>query len=439
MIPKYILVLFLLILIDYSAGIIIEKSIGSTRKFYLIVSLLANLGLLSIFKYYNFFGENISNAISLLFGHDVRIPRSNLILPIGLSFHTFQSMSYTIEVYFKRVKAERHLGIYALYVLYFPQMVAGPIERPQNILPQLHNRQWFSIENATSGLRLILLGLVKKVLVADNLARVVDAIYTHPQGQSGFALLIATYFFAIQIYCDFSGYSDIARGSSQFFGINLMQNFNSPYFARSINDFWGRWHISLSTWFRDYLYIPLGGNRVSKFRHSANLMLVFLVSGLWHGANWTYVIWGALHGSYLVMALQFKRFFGRFSFNETPIVIFLNWLITFHLVSFAWIFFRANSVNDATYIIRRIFTNSCKLQYESSISADESGGPEQLKFYLALAFLFLIFDFATRSSIVTQLWFRAPAPFRWTGYVCAILAIVIGGRFAATQFIYFQF
>lgn len=346
LIPKYVVILFFLILVDYFAGIWIAEAKGRRRKQFLILSLGVNVGILALFKYNGFFVENIN----VLLGSQRFNPWS-MALPIGLSFHTFQSMSYTIEVYRGTVKPERNLWTYALYVMFYPQLVAGPIERPQNLLPQLHERHRFDRDRFWLGLRMMAFGLYKKIFIADVLAIFVDQVYNDPTRYSGWPLICATYAFSIQIFCDFSGYTDIARGAAKVMGFDLMVNFNMPYLSRSISEFWSRWHISLSTWFRDYLYIPLGGNRVSKPRWYMNLMVVFLVSGFWHGAKWTFVAWGLIHGIYLVTALLTESF--RAKLPRPPAL--LSIFITFNLVSFAWIFFRANSMADSLYIVTHLF------------------------------------------------------------------------------------
>jgi len=295
LVPKYILILFFLIAVDYTAGLLIERAPPEKRRLYLLCSLLANVLVLSIFKYFNFINANVGGVIEALGGR-WSLPNLNIILPIGLSFHTFQSISYVIEVYRGRQKAERNLGKYALYVLFYPQLVAGPIERPQNLLHQFDEPHRFDYARVTDGLKLMVWGLFKKVVIADRLAVAVDLVYNNPTSYSGWPLVVATYFFAIQIYCDFSGYTDMARGAAQVMGFRMMENFRAPYLATSIGEFWRRWHISLSSWFRDYVYIPMGGNQVPRWRWYANLMAVFLLSGLWHGASWTFVIWGGLHG-----------------------------------------------------------------------------------------------------------------------------------------------
>jgi D-alanyl-lipoteichoic acid acyltransferase DltB (MBOAT superfamily) len=294
-VPIYLGILALTIVIDYFAGIYLERFQGGAKKIFLGCSLLANLGVLAIFKYYFFFTDNV-NALSSYFSIPIHFPVLNILLPIGLSFHTFQAMSYTIEVYRGKQKAERNFGIYSLYVMFYPQLVAGPIERPQNLIHQFYEKHVWDTVRVKLGLLQMMQGFFKKVVIADRLALVVDPAYANLSNQSTLNLIIASIFYSFQIYCDFSGYSDIAIGASKVMGFKLMNNFNAPYTAKSIPDFWRRWHISLSSWFKDYVYFSLGGNRVSVPRWYVNIMIVFILSGFWHGASWNFVIWGALHG-----------------------------------------------------------------------------------------------------------------------------------------------
>jgi alginate O-acetyltransferase complex protein AlgI len=353
--PVYILILGFTIVIDYFAGIFLEKLQGKNRKIFLIASLIANIGVLAVFKYYNFLNQNLGELLGI-FGHQSPMPVLKILLPIGLSFHTFQAMSYTIEVYRNHVKAERNFGLYALYVMFYPQLVAGPIERPQNLLPQLHSKHDFNFEEFKAGLMQMAFGFLKKVVIADRLALVVDDIYGNVSMQNGSTLVVATFFYAFQIYCDFSGYSDIAIGAARIMGIKLMTNFNAPYFSKSISEFWKRWHISLSTWFKDYLYISLGGNRVSIPRWYFNLLIVFLISGLWHGANWTFIVWGGLHGFYMLSGIWKNKLLKLLKIRESRsfLMKILNISATFMLVCFAWIFFRATNFAHALQIIRKI-------------------------------------------------------------------------------------
>lgn len=434
-IPVYILILFFTIIIDYIAGLMIEKAQGRRRKAFLVMSIVANVGVLAVFKYYNFFATNINDLLQHwnITTHDV--PLLSILLPIGLSFHTFQAMSYTIEVYRGNQKAEKHFGIYALYVMFYPQLVAGPIERPQNMLHQFHEKHYFNPDNISNGLKLMLWGFFMKVVVADRLAIYVNSVYNHPGEHSGTSLLLGTLFFTFQIYCDFAGYSLIALGSAKCMGFKLMTNFNRPYFSRSISEFWSRWHISLSTWFKDYLYIPLGGNRRGIPRTYFNLFFVFLVSGFWHGANWTFIIWGALNGFYLIFAMITKNF--RSSFTQAIGLSRVPWLnnwiqiaITFALCAFAWIFFRANTVSDAFLIIKKIAVDHGSLFSDNSVF---------MHAFFGLSILFLV--------EISQEYFREGLPVfsnrnvfaRYCFYVALVTAIILFGVFDGGQFIYFQF
>jgi alginate O-acetyltransferase complex protein AlgI len=428
-IPVYILVLFLTIIVDYTAGIFIEKATGSRRKMFLVLSIVTNLGVLAFFKYYNFFIGNVNDLLYRAHIHAETLPYLDIILPIGLSFHTFQAMSYTIEVYRGNQKAEKHLGIYSLYVMFFPQLVAGPIERPQHMIHQFREKKYFDPVLAVSGIQQMLFGLFKKVVVADALGRYVDSIYNHWEVNTGFTLLFATYAFAFQIYCDFSGYTDIAQGAARVMGFRLMDNFNLPYFARSVTEFWRRWHISLSTWLRDYLYISLGGNRQGKWNTYRNLMITMLLGGLWHGASWTFIVWGALNGIYL--CVEKLAGIGKKSSAPAawqPVRVF----ITFNLICFTWIFFRAHSFEQAWGIIRGIFEPkhfwTLRIQDTSIFTG----------MLLGLLILLLI-EFSMvrkgRPDFVHSASWR-PA-FVWI--VSFTLLIILFGVSAGDQFIYFQF
>ncbi len=359
-IPVYILILFFTIIIDYIAGIYIEQGIGRKRKTFLIISILANVGVLAFFKYFNFFIDNSNYIVQLFNPGAAPFPYLKIILPIGLSFHTFQAMSYTIEVYRGHQKAERHFGIYALYVMFYPQLVAGPIERPQNMLHQFHEVHIFDKSNLWWGLRLMLWGLFKKAVIADRLSVYVNAIYDNPHNFHHGNVIVAAILFSFQIYCDFSGYSDMALGSAQTMGFVLMKNFDRPYLSSNIAVFWRRWHISLSTWFRDYLYISLGGNRGSALRRDINLMITFMVSGLWHGASWTFVIWGAIHGVCVFIYNNIKKALPTSSVPEygllVRVVSLLGVIVTFCIVTLAWVFFRAATLAQATDILSYMFT-----------------------------------------------------------------------------------
>ncbi len=418
-IPKYLLILFAVIILDYAAALIMER--WPKKKFLLITSLIANIGILGVFKYFDFFADNVNDLAQLL-GWNYSIQHLAWVLPIGLSFHTFQSMSYTIEVYRGNQKAERNLLVYALYVLYFPQLVAGPIERPQHMLLQFRKIWHFDYARARSGLQLMASGFLKKCVVADTLAILVNQAYGNYPEHQGLSLLLASYFFAWQIFCDFSGYTDIARGTSRLFGIELMLNFNKPYLAQSFSEFWRRWHISLSTWFRDYLYLPLGGNRTSHWRHSFNLFVVFLVSGLWHGANWTFVAWGALHWLLLTQVAQLLQW------SKSKI---LRIIFVFHGVTLGWIFFRATSIHEATAIIYRIFTAQ-----PGSLSITKS---QHFSFAILCVVAMILFQYLDEKKDLWA-WLNKQATLvRWSAYATVIFVFFLFGQFTNNQFIYFQF
>ncbi|MFP5041135.1 MBOAT family O-acyltransferase [Parasediminibacterium sp. JCM 36343] len=434
-VPIYVLILGFTIVVDYYAGIFIEKTKDfKKRKLLLLCSLLANIGVLVLFKYYNFINTNIS----LLFNNfNARnpVPFLNILLPIGLSFHTFQAMSYTIEVYRGNQKAEKHFGIYSLYVMFYTQLVAGPIERPQNILHQMHEEHNFSYTNISAGLKQMLWGLFKKMVVADRLSIYVNTVFNNAEAHNGTSIAIACVFFSIQIYCDFSGYSDIAIGSARTMGFDLMINFRQPYFAKSINEFWSRWHISLSTWFRDYVYIPLGGNRVSKLKLYRNLLIVFLISGIWHGANYTFIIWGALHAFYTIVGLLITPYTKDIHLKlhiskritDTVRIIFI-----FMLVTFAWIFFRASSMGNAITIIHNLrsfgqspFRNSTITTFGDCM--------------LAIALLFAIEYRKEYFPGKLNFFYHPNLTVRWGAIMTMVVVVLLFGVFSGGQFIYFQF
>jgi alginate O-acetyltransferase complex protein AlgI len=431
-IPVYILILAGTIVIDYFAGIWIEDTRDPRKKKrYLTMSIVSVCAVLFFFKYFNFFAENVA-AVAAALHWNLGLRALRIILPIGLSFHTFQSLSYVIEVYRGKQKAERHFGIYALYVMYFPQLVAGPIERPQNLLHQFREKRSFDAGRVQHGLTLVLWGLFKKVVVADSLSIYVDAVYDASSHHNGATLLIATYFFAFVIYCDFSGYTDIARGVSRVYGIELMKNFDAPYFSLSIAEFWSRWHISLSTWFRDYVYIPLGGNRVSLGRNFANLFFVFMLSGLWHGANWTFIVWGALHGAYLICGRVLARVREKFGLNSAAQGGWLrrSWalIFTFHLVLVAWVFFRARDLVTAFDIVRRMAIPTGRV-FSDPILAQGALG---IAVVVGLDFIY------RRSGFWDNLK-SFSVGLRYANVLGLFFGIVLFGVQNGSQFIYFQF
>jgi alginate O-acetyltransferase complex protein AlgI len=357
-IPKYILILFITILIDYFAGIKIAATTGKTKKTWLVLSIISTCLVLFVFKYFNFFIEN-TNALAQLVGWNYSVETMSIILPIGLSFHTFQSLSYVVEVYYGKQKPEKDFVTYSLYVMYFPQLVAGPIERAANLLHQFHEKPTFNAPLAAEGLRQMLWGFFKKIVIADTCAAYANAAFADYENLSSISLILGAIAFAFQIYGDFSGYSDIALGCSKLFGIRLMRNFNLPYFATSIPDFWRRWHISLSTWFRDYVYIPLGGSRVGGWKFYRNVFIIFLLSGFWHGANWTFIMWGLTHA---IVYCIYYAIWGNDkktspSGDATILRKWIGGLFTFAVVVLAWIFFRAQHVSEAWGYLRAIGQN----------------------------------------------------------------------------------
>ncbi len=432
-VPVYILILFVTILIDYIAGIQIENS-NKHKKLLLLLSVVANVGVLCFFKYYNFLNENITGLLGY-FHTKNPIPYLNIILPLGLSFHTFQAMSYTIEVYRGNQKAERHLGIYALYVMFYPQLVAGPIERPQNMLHQFYEKVSFDYDRIVSGLQQMLWGLFKKVVIADRLSLYVDTVFHNPVHHNWKSTLVASVFFTFQIYCDFSGYSDIALGSARVLGIRLMNNFSFPLLSRSVTEYWRRWHISLSTWLGDYLFTPVitGLRNWGKAAIVFGLFLTFFVSGIWHGAGWTFILWGLLHG--LAVSYEFltkkirKRVFGLMPLwlNETVSV-----LLTFSYVTFALIFFGAASVKDAFTLTGNLFSGKA--------------GPLFIGNAAGFVYSLLLILFLMAADINSKVWDNKFSLIkskyylvRTLGYVLLIVAILMIGVFDGGQFIYFQF
>lgn len=423
--PVYILILLVTILVDYFAGIWIAKSEGKKRKQLLVLSLVTNIGFLAIFKYFNFINGNIGLVLAQ-FGMENPIPNYTLDLPIGLSFHTFQAMSYTIEVYRRKQKPERDFIIYSLYVMFYPQLVAGPIERPQNLLVQFHTYFVYNFENIKQGLIRIAWGMFKKVVVADRLAIMVDYCYTNPSEHSGSTLLLGTVFYSFQIYCDFSGYSDIAIGCARVMGFNLMENFNVPYISRSIAEFWSRWHISLSTWFKDYLYIPLGGNRVGEYRLYLNYFIVFTISGLWHGPSWNFVIWGALHGVFLILAMFWQKHIG-FKLPKTNFSSFLQIGFTFVLVTLSWVFFRATGFSNAITVLTKIADFSSYAGFSSPLS------PTELWFSA-----FVILTLMLKEIYIPYI-DTSKTPMFYLKFIGLMVVCYFFGIFTSNQFIYFQF
>lgn len=430
--PIYALLIFTSTLVTYLCALKIDNaSVKKVKKVFLIASLVINLGILFLFKYYNFFNESIFGLLND-WGLRMSLPNFDLLLPVGISFYTFQAIGYTIDVYRGDIKCEKHFGIYALFVSFFPQLVAGPIERAVNLLPQFKEIKIFNYKQAVDGVKLIIWGYFMKIVVADRLSIYVNSVYGVPEYHSSITLLIATIFFAFQIYCDFAGYSNIAIGCAKIMGFDLMTNFRRPYFAQSCAEFWSRWHISLSTWFKDYVYIPLGGNRQGTVKNYRNLLVTFLISGLWHGANWTFVIWGGLNGVYQVffkiLGISPKK---KSAETNIDLIYIGNIVLTFILISFTWIFFRANSFIDAITVIKRMVVAPGELFI----------GDKSSFVYSIFAILLLILkdgydEFFPNGNMFFTSKFRG---IRFISYSLVIVLILLLGVFDGGQFIYFQF
>ncbi len=441
--PAYAALILLSILTSYYAGIQMGRTeILSRRKIILGIVLLVHLCLLFAFKYLNFFVQSTQTVLQV-FDLSCELPIIHLALPLGLSFFTFKSLSYAIDVYRGDQMPERHIGHLGLYIAFFPQLLAGPIERSKRLLPQFHEKHCFDNQGASNGLKLMLWGFFQKMVIADNLAPFVNQVYNHPSEFQGASLVLATLLFTFQIYCDFSGYSDIAIGAAQIMGFKTMDNFNRPYFSNSIRDFWRRWHISLSSWFRDYLYIPMGGNRVSVPRWYLNLFIVFLICGLWHGANWTFVVWGGIHGLYLVVGALTQRIRGklRLFLGVNRIPKFHDLMqrgVTFLLASFAWIFFRANSLSDALYIVSHLGTGWANMPilgsgpFNKLLISDLNAGIISIALLLIVQLLQGERRFDHWLSETHPVW-------RWSMYYSVVLAILLFGNFGSQKFLYFQF
>jgi alginate O-acetyltransferase complex protein AlgI len=445
----YALLLLATTLLDYYSGYRMSQLLTKrARRPYLYLSLASNLGTLFVFKYFNFFRDSVLQLAEAFHLPHCAGPTLGLLLPVGVSFYTFQSVGYIIDVYQGRLEAERNLGRFALFVAFFPQLVAGPIERGGHMLPQFRRVHTFEYARVVSGLRLMAWGLFKKVVVADRLALLVNPVFNNPrQHPEGPLLLLATLAFTFQIYGDFSGYTDMARGAARVLGFDFNLNFRQPYLSASVPEFWRRWHISLSSWFRDYVYIPLGGSRVAPARAYANLLAVFLISGLWHGANWTFLVWGGLHGLYLVAstwARPLKEKLAQLSGLAAHPRLRRAWgvLVTFGLVAYAWIFFRANTFGDAVFISRHLFSGWSGLRGRGTatllLEFSQHYRPE-LAVAACSVLLMLGIEYLGRARSLQAAVSAQPAGVRWAGYVALVLLIGYLGIFNSTSFIYFQF
>ncbi len=431
--PYFSLLILASTIIDFFVAKYMQEARNKIqRRSLLLLSLLANLSLLFYFKYTNFF----LSTFHALTNSSESFQALDIILPVGISFYTFQTLSYTIDVYRGQKKAETSFIKFALYVSYFPQLVAGPIERSTHLLPQLDKFE-YKYSDLIHGTKLIIWGFFKKLVIADRLAIYVNNAYGDVHSHSALTLLVATYFFSFQIFCDFSGYTDIARGISKLFGVDLMHNFKRPYFAKSISEFWKRWHISLSTWFRDYLYIPLGGSRTSDVRWFFNILIVFLISGLWHGANWTFVIWGALHAFYFKIEKFINWLFPKKTTHK--IVTIFKVLLTYHLTLFAWIFFRANNLEHAVTIIKKILTDltlskSDIISSSLAFTYDNRSPSIVLISIISIVFLLVIQFIQERGKDL-----KITKKQEYFFYITLIIITIFFGKYSENSFIYFQF
>ena len=467
--PEYLYLLIIQTLVAYVVGIILSQLSSNTRRLAcLLIGLIINFGILFYYKYFNFFSETTNDLfLTLPFLENEILSSHDLILPIGISFFTFQTTSYMIDVYRKKFPVEKHLGIFSLFVAFFPQLISGPIERGSTLIPQIKKARHFNHSMMVGGFRLILLGLFKKLVIADRLAPYVDFVYANPQNYEGGVLVLATVFFAFQIYCDFSGYIDIAIGSAQILGINLSDNFRRPYHARSVSDFWKRWNITLMEWLRDYIYIPLGGSRKKISQASFNLLVVFFLSGLWHGANWTFVIWGVINGIYLLAERLLKHFLlliapyknrliqvGLKDIDLAHNIFFVRTVsitsnilqklypvfcifLTFSMICFSWIFFRANSLDDAFYISTHFYTSFGKF-IVPSLEA-QGWNVDKYIFIFACICLLEVFHLVEKYDNIRTMFSDKPIWTRWGVTYILLFSILFFGEFGNKPFIYFQF
>lgn len=443
--PKYIIILIFITLLSYLSGIIVEKSV-KYKKNIMILSILCNIAVLFVFKYYNFFIKSMERILAVI--HiQFHIPYSTFSLPIGISFYIFEAMAYIIDVYRGGLKAEKNLLKYASFIAFFPQLLAGPIERAGHMLVQFEKKHVFDYEKIKSGLLLILWGLFEKLVVADRLSKFTDTVFSQPNNYRGFEMVIASLFFTFQIYCDFSGYSDMAIGAARVLGFELSRNFERPYFSKSIREFWRKWHITLCSWFKDYLYIPLGGNRCSKIKNYINIMIVFVVSGLWHGADISFIVWGALHGVYQVAEKAIEPFWNkvmvRLKIQTNSYMYKLFQVIkTFVLVDFAWIFFKASSFKAAIVFIKNMFYFNPEVFINGSIY---KLGLSYKEFWIGVfgIVIVLIENLLQRNSNIESKLMNKHVVIRWSLYVASLIFIIIFGVYGSDynpqQFIYFQF
>lgn len=454
--PKYALLMLTSTILTYLSGLFIshadtienQKKSIAVKKLSVALSFTLNLAILFFFKYFDFAINNI-NAILKATGFELITPAFDVLLPVGISFYTFQALSYTMDVYRKEIPPEKNFFKYALFVSFFPQLVAGPIERSSNLIKQVSERHYFNSKRVARGLMLMLWGFFEKLVIADRAASIVNTVYNNYTSYTGLTIVFATVMFAFQIYCDFASYSDIARGAAEVMGFSLMKNFDTPYFSKSVSEFWRRWHISLSSWFRDYLYIPLGGNRKGKIRKYFNLLVVFLVSGLWHGASWHFVIWGALNGIYQVIGEITKPVRNKISekLGNTPGTFsskLLKVIVTFILVDFSWIFFRANSTKSAFVLVKNMFSEfNLWIFTDGTIFNLGLDSADMFILFVSLLVLFVV-STAKYKKIEIREWICSQGIwFRYSVYIIALFFVLIfgiyGSNYDASSFIYFQF
>ena len=444
--PAYALLILFSTVSTFLCSIAIDKAKNrKAKKLSLTLSLCVNLAILFLFKYYGFFTDNIAWLFGKI-GVAVNMPAFDLLLPVGISFYTFQALGYAIDVYRGDVEREKSFVTYALFVSFFPQLVAGPIERSKNLLPQFKQTYKFSYSRAREGLVLMAWGFFKKMVIADGVATVVTLVYNTPTNYTGLQLIIATVLFAFQVYCDFGGYSDIAIGCAKVLGFNLMRNFKKPYFSTSLQEFWRRWHVSLSSWFSDYVYIPLGGSRKGKVRTYINLIITFLVSGLWHGANWTFVLWGLLNGVYVCISRAMRpakqRFVAKHKLEKNVVYNAFSALFVFVCICFSYIFFRANTFSDASYIVTHLFSDIGSWFTSGYFNAQLTGitffANKGIALVCSIAFM-LVTELWEGKDELSQKICRQKFPVRWVFYYAVILLILFFGNFGKSPFVYFDF
>lgn len=438
---KYLAIILVTMIASYACGILMDRQDKNEnkKKVIMMTGIIATLSLLLVFKYLNFALYTVSKILN-----KISIPMQEttlkLIMPVGISFYTFMAVGYLVDVYRGKTEPVRHFGKYAIFVSFFPNISSGPIERAGHFIPQIDKEKSFDYDSVVYGARLLMLGMIKKVVIADLMVKYVDAVFNKVPEHHGICFAWATLLYTFEIYCDFSGYSDMAIGVARMLGFELIGNFRQPYLASSIKEFWGRWHISLSTWFRDYVYIPLGGNRCKKARRDLNLLITFLLSGLWHGASWTFVLWGGIHGAAQIIENRIKETVGLTREKEKTIsrpVKFLLTLVTFCIVSYAWMFFRANSISEALYIVRSMFTD---FNLQDAMAQMTMSNKSVIKTTAAIVLLLVYDHFNERGDLLLKM-NKMKAPARWVVYIAsAILVIALKTHNTEVQeFIYFKF